>query len=965
MIRPSTVGGLDKRSVTRYWQHFGNGTTGRMDNHKAGHRHEDKHERSLSPPSSPGKEHVVVVHHDLPRIPESRVSAPSSPRMHQAASSSDLSRAMQRRPSTSGMSMGSDGSKDYLAYMRATKQISQIARTAAPDYQLDKILDVDLSHRKINQGEKDMLIRAINLEKEGDVDSAIILYTRAGAHSKEQQISKMLLGNLHYRQKKFMAALNFYNFAIKILHAKNESVRILQDEFLSHYNRSVINFRLGNDEMGMQDIESAVKLDPTHIQAREVLSIARRRMGKFTQAIEEAVSLKTQRLEKIRLEKLQAKQAQHQQDEISSSRETSPSRSTGPGISRNNSPSRDGIVIPSNRIFSTQFGGFQLKIKEPSAKNGVREKIAEGKTMMRGEGVSIGQSTEGGFLKMFKLNNGLEMELFDDLFKRPSLLQHALLVEPSMRTVEQYQIIRDTLKLFPFLRSLPESLMQELGRIIEYRTLTGKEEIFGQNEESAAVCMLLHGHIQVRQDYPNTGLIGVTLGELGDFSTFGHIDNLFRKPRSTLLKAIEECLLPHYMKLQKLAVNSGVDSGAAENTRDDLSVDTMDDEDNEVYQRFTNEFKRMWDSELHSGDLDRAIMPGMFMTYTMTSACEFFFIPEREFNRVLLDTALEELKTRLRAIVSSGIFQQWSMEDIIRLSRMGQIKSYRRGEVILEQGKRPDFFCIILKGLCRVTKKPNRTEMLYQKLHAALEKADQHDLKYVFHNTVSRVVLVHKTEEDKKQKASSKDKGGKEKSSKDKSNKRSNKNGKNASNNTSSLQKMSDPAEMLRKFSTDIPYQVSPPTEAEKARQELQAEIDKLQGLIQKAHAQDAFDNREDRTTHSYGSKTDKSYCLVTSDHPSKVSELAGHLSGKVSEITTLQWPRIFGEACISDPENGISRGSIIADTYCEVFALHRSQIQTFPVDKEFIDRVKGKSIYVFIRHRYQSNAVSWYFALS
>ena len=51
----------------------------------------------------------------------------------------------------------------------------------------------------------------------------------------------------------------------------------------------------------------------------------------------------------------------------------------------------------------------------------------------------------------------------------------------------------------------------------------------------------------------------------------------------------------------------------------------------------------------------------------------------------------------------------------------------------------------------------------------------------------------------------------------------------------------------------------------------------------------------------------------------------------------------IFGEACVLDPEAGISRGSIIADTSVDVFVLHKKQIQTFQIDDAFLERVKGK----------------------
>ena len=58
-----------------------------------------------------------------------------------------------------------------------------------------------------------------------------------------------------------------------------------------------------------------------------------------------------------------------------------------------------------------------------------------------------------------------------------------------------------------------------------------------------------------------------------------------------------------------------------------------------------------------------------------------------------------------------------------------------------------------------------------------------------------------------------------------------------------------------------------------------------------------------------------------------------------------LQWPRIFGEACLTDPHTGQSKGTITTDTACRLFMVHRSQLQTFLVDEVTITRAKLKSV--------------------
>ena len=68
-------------------------------------------------------------------------------------------------------------------------------------------------------------------------------------------------------------------------------------------------------------------------------------------------------------------------------------------------------------------------------------------------------------------------------------------------------------------------------------------------------------------------------------------------------------------------------------------------------------------------------------------------------------------------------------------------------------------------------------------------------------------------------------------------------------------------------------------------------------------------------------------------------------LTEKLSEVSTLQWPQLFGEACVTDPVAGTSRGTIVADTTLEVLAIHKSQLQTFRVKEDLLERIKYRSV--------------------
>lgn len=47
-----------------------------------------------------------------------------------------------------------------------------------------------------------MLLKGYRMEQDGDLEGAISAYNAVGLHSKDPQISKMLIGNLYYKAGK-------------------------------------------------------------------------------------------------------------------------------------------------------------------------------------------------------------------------------------------------------------------------------------------------------------------------------------------------------------------------------------------------------------------------------------------------------------------------------------------------------------------------------------------------------------------------------------------------------------------------------------------------------------------------------------------------------------------------------------------------------------------------------------------
>lgn len=1128
MKRPLTVGGLDKKQADLYWKMLknpkgepesakntrssfwnrpisGSGSfdAGKLDARSGSfNAHGVVSRKSFIDTTNSIDEHVQMTIERL-RLHADKFSPPKSP-----------TSAGKRNTSVTHMSSAALSAASWELYdsNREEKKLSLLAKKNPPDYQVSNLLDVDFSHRKINLGEKEMLQRGIKLESQGDIKAAISCYTNAGAHSKDQQISRMLLGNLHYRTGHLMTALKFYSVAIQIIEMKPEALRLPHDQFLAYYNRAIINFRLGSDEAGIEDMEKAEKVNPNDISTHEIMSLAKRRVGKYSEAIDEAIISETHRQEKKKKDLMQAIEAAKllQKKELgdvpaeTKAEETLPSLPrasmsrgresmrrtmllrkqsttnsimnalTGPNrisvrrTSRDSSQSSRQPQEGANHITSTTAAialrrdeyfkglsptkGLVLEVPNPYTNSGLRDRINESKRGLKDGNGMDELNTEGGFLKAFKIKAGTKLELFDELFLKPNPLQDALLTEPNKRTLQHLELISDTVKQFPFANKLSFSTLQEVATVIEYRALNFKEELFQQNIESGAVIFLLKGDIQVKMDGSvHTGMLDVPMGNLKDFSLFGHIDLLFRHPRPVLRKAIEDSLteyvehsylwdnspmtlaaaaaaastsvnganstsnlgtqsavsqgnnqppplLPaatsHSMDPKLLATQTPHNNVVAfdsipniEDTNTTVNGSAMNERkiDNETYHKHIQDFMNYWNRTEDLSKLPRSVSPGMFMTYQMQSPCELLMMSEKDFQRVLYEAAVQEFSRRLKGIIASGIFKGWKPEELIRLARMGQVLTINNGETIIKQGAKPQYLYIILKGMCKVMKKPNRTEMLLQNLKVSEERADRHDLKYVFHHKVARGGLDSYQDRSPSPPTGSRlsplnspsashselfspsgnptpvaDFAGGIPISPLKDGIRSqlanspNINVRKSTKKSKRLKNAFADVKSMNEFSTSVIMDATKPTEAEKVRMETEQEIIKYKTLIHKARVLDAMEKRNayqrrmtrlQSTSHQSAVKTHLGLTQDNRTEDAKILDLAYTLGKQNAEIKILQWPMIFGESCVLDPENGVSRGSIIADTLCEVFVVNSIQLQTFPVDDGFIDRVKGKAV--------------------
>jgi CRP-like cAMP-binding protein len=236
-----------------------------------------------------------------------------------------------------------------------------------------------------------------------------------------------------------------------------------------------------------------------------------------------------------------------------------------------------------------------------------------------------------------------------------------------------------------------------------------------------------------------------------------------------------------------------------------------------------------------------------------------------------------EFRRMLDSVEGCGIFNDWSKEERIRLARMGTARVYRSGDVILKQGVKPTNLYLIMKGMAKSYKSPNKSTVLGVKLTEARERAAGFDMKYTYDHT-SRDALSH-----------------------------------------GKLDIHPKATEKHRKIQMSRTHV----TVSEAMRYSLGVEIHSLEKELQKAIEAEQ---------------------KAAEEEPS-MDDVVEHVTAKLSEVSTLQWPMLFGEACVSDPENGTSRGTIIADTTLEVLCIHKSQLQTFRVRQNLLERLKYRSV--------------------
>lgn len=817
-----------------------------------------------------------------------------------------------------------------------------MARETPTEVQINKLCEISLSHRTMNFAEKSLLEEGLRAEKLGNYDHAVMSFTRAGSNGRESHISLLYLGAFHFRCSKFFNAIRNYSDALRIIN-NLKSASILfnsKDEFAARFNRSLCYFRVGNDPLGVVDLEYALKIDGDNIQALEVYAIVLRRVGKYDDAIRIKGNLMMREAEIKRatindlhdLSDLDSQLLDEERDQIGDvgtlirrpsskySRATSARSSKNSRKSSKSSKSgnEDDLIYDEDEPKVISISIPPLKVAS-SIQDRINEKL---RSVTRDRPTSTTHES----LNSFKLVNGFKGSIFDSIFLKPTPLQEALLKPPNGRSMSDVELIASHLKLFPFLRDIPSSIISQLADIFEYRTLEPHTNIYTQGSSCDSFCIVLEGRVNMKLDLPSSASItelqaaSEILCELSSSVSFGYIDLLFQSQETNFIKGLRKDIFD-CEEMNEMATN--IPSAAANtinfsrpsttNSQVDIpltarssnSINSKLSDSNNTKHIHKGSFKRLNSTEnassFQSNNNYRSLAPSIFSSFTTKAYCEILLLPDKDFQKYLYNYAATDFQKRYEVIQSCGIFNSLEKNDHIRLVRMSRLQSFKAGEIILSQKQKPDYLYFIIQGLCHVKKKPNSIEVLERDLAQLKSKAEKHDSQYCYNHKL-RNVIPHKTFNECIQQ---------------------------------NEDKITRPAVLKGMSSVKAFYDELAPTSVLRA--------DPLSLLSQSEEYRYKLELEIRTVEYQLNS-------LLERQNKHNLSEASGSITHDIyfdeeCDITVLKWPQLFGEACVLEPENGMSRGTITAKTDCEILLIHKVQLKTFQITEEVIEALSRHSV--------------------
>merc|ERR1711991_341748 len=261
-------------------------------------------------------------------------------------------------------------------------------------------------------------------------------------------------------------------------------------------------------------------------------------------------------------------------------------------------------------------------------------------------------------------------------------------------------------------------------------------------------------------------------------------------------------------------------------------------------------------------------------------------VPVDKFRFFLTDTARLELQERITVIDACGAFKEWSWVERLRLARMATMRAIPQGTVLVNQGDPTYKLYLVMKGIFKVMKRQNRTELLARQFADLSKQAQFHDSKYNFHHQLRKEL--------------------------------------------SQYTKVPSELQSRMKGQSYI-------TRPEVARQEIEDEIKQVKRKLRKAEEEDRLARAEEDDKFSLGGNS--------SDSRQTPQQTIEDIEMNSCEIQNLEFPMIFGEESVLSSSGGAALGTVFADTACEVLEIHRYQLQTFNVGPNLMERVEARAI--------------------
>ncbi|GMH90005.1 hypothetical protein TrVE_jg7067 [Triparma verrucosa] len=135
-------------------------------------------------------------------------------------------------------------------------------------------------------------------------------------------------------------------------------------------------------------------------------------------------------------------------------------------------------------------------------------------------------------------------------------------------------------------------------------------------------------------------------------------------------------------------------------------------------------------------------MPISHQSYIAQSPCQLLVILQEHFHEYCASVSSDNLRARGRALAGTGLFTQWSNKELFDLACLAQTRKFNKGVDIVTQDQGFEYFCVLTKGLCVVTKFADRMAQVRRVLEGLKKDLKNVRLNYKFHHTMVDRAMV-------------------------------------------------------------------------------------------------------------------------------------------------------------------------------------------------------------------------------